>query len=157
MILVSGARGRLARIVIEQLNEPVVGMDVRDAPPDFPGQFFRLKRYKHRKTAEVFRKVQPRVLLHLGVRSASPRMDQRYTENVLGTQHLLRLCQKFGVERVAMDNVAFDANLAEAVGVVPIQDPALDGVVLATESPAYRLGDAVIRPGRVVVGQLPDA
>jgi UDP-glucose 4-epimerase len=100
MILVSGARGRLARIVIEHLNEPVVGIDVRDAPPDFPGDFFKVKRYDHRKTAEVFRKVKPRVLLHLGVRSASPRMDQRYTDNVLGTRHMLGLCQRFGVERV---------------------------------------------------------
>lgn len=100
MILVSGARGRLARIVMEQLNEPVVGMDVREAPTDFPGEYFHLKRYAHRKTAEIFRQVKPRVLLHLGVRSASPRMEKRYTENVLGTQHLLRLCEKYGVERV---------------------------------------------------------
>ena len=41
----------------------------------------------------------------------------------------------------------------EAMSVVPVTDPAQDGVVIATMKPGYRIGDREVRPALVVVGR----
>ncbi|MGH7569256.1 MAG: nucleotide exchange factor GrpE [Gemmatimonadales bacterium] len=56
-----------------------------------------------------------------------------------------------GVRRVADAGVPFDPNLHEAVTVRPAADPAQDHTVGAVLQSGYKLGDALIRPARVVV------
>ncbi len=106
-IVITGAVGALARIVARKLRneDDLVGIDLR---PLHSGRrlyksFHHLKRYNQRRAAEIFRSHRPRALLHLGMRGASARsLNARYTQNVLGTRHLLHLCSRYGVERVTV-------------------------------------------------------
>jgi len=106
-ILVTGAAGPLARIVCRRLagQGELVGVDVRPLPPgtSFPGAFYQAL-YTQRKVDDVFRRHRPKVLVHLGrIRGAEGQFTQRYTQNVLGTLHLLNdLCLTYGVERVVV-------------------------------------------------------
>lgn len=108
-ILVTGAAGPLARIVCERLQRPgveLVGADVRPMPEgvEFPGAFYQAL-YTQRKIDDVFRRHRPKALVHLGrIRgSEAGSFSHRYTQNVLGTQHILNdLCLSHGVERVVV-------------------------------------------------------
>ncbi|MCB9758597.1 MAG: NAD-dependent epimerase/dehydratase family protein [Alphaproteobacteria bacterium] len=104
-ILLTGAAGQFAQVVAQRLSADhlVVGIDVRALPPGrvFPGEFQQVKRYNHRRVAEVFRRHQPRKLIHLGVRGVTARgLSQGYTQNVLGTRHLLAMAERYGVRSV---------------------------------------------------------
>lgn len=107
-VLVTGAAGQLSRLAALELSRrghEVIGLDVRPARhADFPGPFERVKRYDHRSVDEVFRARSPQALLHLGVRAGGFQADarHRYTQNVLGTRHLLDLTRRFGVGRVVV-------------------------------------------------------
>lgn len=107
-VLLTGAAGRLARLVAHALDargHEVVGLDVRDRRrTDVPGSFERVKRYDHRQVAEVFRAHQPDAMLHLGVRAGGFRTEakSRYTQNVLGTRHLLEMALKHQLRRVVV-------------------------------------------------------
>lgn len=59
-----------------------------------------------------------------------------------------------GIERLALVGQPFDPNLAEAVDLVPVADPALNDTVVAEALPGYRLGARVLRPARVRVARL---
>ena len=48
----------------------------------------------------------------------------------------------------------FNPNLHEALTMVPVEDPALDDVVIDVFSAGYRIGARLITPARVIVGQL---
>lgn len=54
-----------------------------------------------------------------------------------------------GIEEIAADGQTFDPSLHEAVS----QGPGEEGKVIAVVQKGYRLGDRVIRPAMVVVGQ----
>jgi molecular chaperone GrpE len=58
----------------------------------------------------------------------------------------------FGVEPLRAVGLPFDPNLHEAVGMVPVADPAQDQVVLAEEQAGYLLHGRLLRAARVVVG-----
>jgi molecular chaperone GrpE len=58
-----------------------------------------------------------------------------------------------GVTRVDQVGVPFDPHVHEAVTTAPADDPAKDHTVGAVLQPGYRMGDALIRPARVVVLQ----
>jgi molecular chaperone GrpE len=58
-----------------------------------------------------------------------------------------------GIERISLVGKPFDANLAEAVDLVPVDDPALDDSVIAESLPGYRLGDRVLRAAKVRVAR----
>jgi molecular chaperone GrpE len=47
----------------------------------------------------------------------------------------------------------FDPNMSQAIGVVPVADRAQDGVVVEEVLPGYRMGDSLVRPAQVRVGQ----
>jgi molecular chaperone GrpE len=64
---------------------------------------------------------------------------------------------ELGVERIEVLGAPYDPRLAEAVDLVAVADPARDGTVVEEVLPGWRLGDRVIRPARVRVGQLPRA
>lgn len=59
----------------------------------------------------------------------------------------------FGVSRIEALGAPFDPALHEAVTTVPVTDPAGDHVVCGVIRPGYRLGDDVLRPAQVAVGQ----
>ena len=65
-----------------------------------------------------------------------------------------------GVTRIDQPGVPFDPNQHEAVTMAPATAPAQDHTVGAVLQPGYKLGDALIRPARVVVlnwqGPTPD-
>ena len=58
-----------------------------------------------------------------------------------------------GLERLSLVGETYDPNLAEAVAVVPTDDAAADGKVLAELVPGYRLGERILRPARVRVSR----
>ena len=105
-VLLTGASGQLARLAAIQLlaeGHDVVGMDVRRRPhPDVQAPFEYVKRYDHRTVAEVFREHRPDAMIHLGVRAGGFQAEakSRYTQNVLGTRHLLELSVKHRLRRV---------------------------------------------------------
>lgn len=60
---------------------------------------------------------------------------------------------KLGLEEVPGKGAKFDPNLHEAIHAAPVDDPALDGVVLDVFSAGYRIGNRLITPARVIIGQ----
>jgi len=73
---------------------------------------------------------------------------------VLARDRFLAALSKAGLERIDPVGQAYDPNIAEAAGVVPVDDPAAHDTVVRLERVGYRLSGRVIRPARVLVGQL---
>ncbi|MCA9513669.1 MAG: nucleotide exchange factor GrpE [Myxococcales bacterium] len=61
---------------------------------------------------------------------------------------------ELGAERVDPTGEPFDPTTMEALGILPVSDPRLDGKVAATLRAGYRVGDREIRPALVQVGRL---
>ena len=57
-----------------------------------------------------------------------------------------------GVESIDLLNQAYDPHQAEAVGMVPVDDPELDQHVVEVLQPGYRCGEQLLRAARVRVG-----
>jgi molecular chaperone GrpE len=72
----------------------------------------------------------------------------------LARERFLTALAKAGLERIDPVGEAYDPNLAEAIGFLPVADPAAHGTVVQLERVGYRLSGRVIRPARVLVGQL---
>ncbi|WP_301205601.1 nucleotide exchange factor GrpE, partial [uncultured Duncaniella sp.] len=47
----------------------------------------------------------------------------------------------------------FDAEIHEAIAMVPVQDESQKGIVIDTPTKGYTLNDKVLRHAKVVVGQ----
>lgn len=63
-----------------------------------------------------------------------------------------RLLEREGVRRIAAQDAAFDPNLHDAVGLVPV--PGLeDEKVISVEQAGYTLNGDLLRPARVIVGR----
>ena len=62
-----------------------------------------------------------------------------------------------GIEPIQVLNQPFDPHLTEAVGLIPVTDPALDQRVVEVVQRGYRYGDRLLRPARARVGRLVDA
>ncbi|MEL6347823.1 MAG: nucleotide exchange factor GrpE [Myxococcota bacterium] len=60
--------------------------------------------------------------------------------------------ERLGMEEVPGKGAKFDPNLHEALTMMPVQDPALDEVVVEVFEAGYRIGSRLIRPARVIVG-----
>jgi molecular chaperone GrpE len=67
-------------------------------------------------------------------------------------QFLAKL-EAFGVSRVPALGQPFDALRHEAVTTAPVEHPSQDGMVLAVVKEGYAIGDELLRPASVVVGQ----
>jgi len=57
------------------------------------------------------------------------------------------------IEPIEVVNQPFDPNVSQAVGVVPVSQPAMDGLVIEEVLPGYRMESGLIRPAQVRVGQ----
>jgi len=64
-----------------------------------------------------------------------------------------KVLEAAGVTRVDQVGVPFDPHVHEAVTTRPADHPAKDHTVGAILQPGYRMGDALIRPARVIVLQ----
>lgn len=60
-----------------------------------------------------------------------------------------------GAVRMSTVGLRFDPVFSEAVDVVSVTDPDLDGVIVEEVRPGYRVGERILRPAQVRVGQLP--
>jgi molecular chaperone GrpE len=62
-----------------------------------------------------------------------------------------------GLERIQGEKTAFDPNVHEAVGVVPVAEPAKENQVVEEVLPGYLLKGRLLRPARVRVGKLTES
>jgi molecular chaperone GrpE len=60
----------------------------------------------------------------------------------------------FGVSRVPALGEPFDALRHEAVATAPVTEPARNGIIVAVVKEGYAIGDELLRPASVVVGEL---
>jgi molecular chaperone GrpE len=67
---------------------------------------------------------------------------------------LLRHIEQAGVARLPAVGTPFDPQRHEAVELVAVDDPALDGQVVTEIRAGYQQGERVLRPARVSVGKL---
>lgn len=58
-----------------------------------------------------------------------------------------------GLQQVPLLNTTFDADLAEAIANIPVEDQEKKGKIVDVVENGYKLNDTVIRFGKVVVGQ----
>jgi molecular chaperone GrpE len=72
----------------------------------------------------------------------------------LARDRFLAALSKAGLERIDPSGEPYDPNVAEAAGTVPVTDPAAHDTVVQLTRVGYRLAGRVIRPARVLVGQL---
>ena len=91
-------------------------------------------------------------------RSISAAESSRNVEALLDGMKLvhgqfLAALQPFGLERVSAVGSRFDPQVHDAIAIIPVTDPAQDGVVVAEIEPAYRVGGRIIRPAKVQVGR----
>lgn len=72
----------------------------------------------------------------------------------IARERFLASLSKAGLERIEPMGEPYDPNIAEAVGVVPVSDPAAQNTVVQLDRAGYRFSGRVIRPARVLIGQL---
>ncbi len=75
-------------------------------------------------------------------------------EGVKITADLLRSkLRTAGVEHIPVIGRQFDPNVGQAVGIIEVTAPDRDGIVVEEVLRGYRIGDQLLRPARVRVGQ----
>lgn len=62
----------------------------------------------------------------------------------------------FGVEIIPAEGEPFDPAVHEALQVVPVDDPALNNLVVAVVQNGYKMDDELIRPAAVIVARYQD-
>ena len=72
----------------------------------------------------------------------------------LARERFLAALTRAGLERIDPVGERYDPNVAEAAGILPVADPAAHDTVVQLERAGYRLSGRIIRPARVLVGQL---
>jgi molecular chaperone GrpE (heat shock protein) len=66
---------------------------------------------------------------------------------------LFAMLEEQGVERMELEGEPFDPEVAEALGVVPVDDPAQHDRVIHVVQAGYRMAGRTLRPARVQVGR----
>lgn len=103
--LVTGIAGGLAQLVAQELYRVgfrVAGVDYRPFKRElgFPIDLFQAN-YNKTKIEDVFRRVSPTHVLHLGrVGNLKERLGKRYDLNVIGSRKLMELSLKYNVRRL---------------------------------------------------------
>lgn len=102
-LLVTGAAGALAQHLIAELagDYEVIGVDFRGTRATHPDTVDYEVDFNKRTFEDVFREHDFGAILHLGrIRASQLDRGRRYSENVIGTDRMLRLAVKYGVEQV---------------------------------------------------------
>ena len=86
--------------------------------------------------------------------TAAPAAEPVVRGVAIARERFLAALERAGVKRVDPIDAPYDPNVAEAVGVVPVDDPGRHDVVVQVVQAGYALGGRIIRPARVVVGRL---
>ena len=68
-------------------------------------------------------------------------------------QKLVKFLAANGVKPIESTGKPFDAELHEAIAMVPVTDEAQKGMVIDTPSKVYTINDKVLRHAKVAVGQ----
>ena len=127
-----------------------------------------IERIKMRLQTEADQKVEKRVaevideLLDVGDdlgRAILSAQEMNHAASVIQGLELVRQSfgkrlQKMGVTRMEALGARFDPSLHDAVSMMPVQEPAQDGVILAVVKEGYALHGKLLREARVVVGKL---
>jgi UDP-glucose 4-epimerase len=104
VVIATGAAGNLGKLVIQELHRQhaVVAVDrrpIRGLPKDVT----QLRTdVRWRQIEDVFRTSRVRAIVHLGLIHNPRGEDDQYRFNVVGTQRLLELTAKYGVDRFVM-------------------------------------------------------
>jgi UDP-glucose 4-epimerase len=104
-ILITGAAGALAKQVIDQLRDhcDIVAVDFREQVylgDDIPSYCID---FNKRSFEDLFRRFKFDGVIHMGrIMSSQLTRMRRYNANVLGTQKLLDLSHKYGINRVVV-------------------------------------------------------
>jgi molecular chaperone GrpE len=72
----------------------------------------------------------------------------------LARDRFLAALSKAGLERIEPVGEPYDPNVAEAIGILPVDDAAEHDTVVQLARAGYKLSGRVIRPARVLIGQL---
>jgi len=102
-ILITGAAGALAKYVIDKLKGEyeIVGVDFRGLKALHPDTVDYEVDFNKRSFEDVFREHNFSAVLHLGrIKISDLDRGRRFSSNVIGTERLLRLALKYGVEQV---------------------------------------------------------
>lgn len=167
-VVITGISGNLGRTIARILHreERVIGIDRRP----FRGRPKDVKLYnldiRRKKAGDIFRRENIKALVHLGI-VHDPRLspEEHHSFNVVGTQHILEYCVKYGVKKVVSlssanvygpdpDNPNFlteDAPLRAAVRHGDIRD--LVEVDMFTQSFFWRhpeIDTVILRPVHIV-------
>ena len=68
-------------------------------------------------------------------------------------ERVLRRLEKLGVSRLEVIGQRFDPRRHEAMAMLPVEDPRADGTVVGVIREGYSIGEDVLRPAAVAVGQ----
>lgn len=101
-ILITGAAGSLAKYVIEKLKVDyhIIGVDFRGLKAMHPDTVDYEVDFNKRSFEDVFREHEFSAILHLGrIKISELDRGRRFSSNVIGTERLLRLALKYGVEQ----------------------------------------------------------
>jgi molecular chaperone GrpE len=91
----------------------------------------------------------------LAVRSGQAAADDPLLQGVeMVRQQFLAKLEGFGIKRIESLGAAFDPRVHEAVTTVDASTPDADGRIVGVIAHGYRIGDEVLRPALVAVGQL---
>lgn len=121
----------------------------------------RLERNAKREAEEARAKLVQELLpvldnLDRTIRAAqSHRSDPAMLEGVrMVRQQLEGVLRGYGVERIEAVGQRFDPSVHEAIGMLAVDDPERNGVVVQQAEPGYRFGARLLRPAKVNVGKL---
>ncbi len=101
-ILITGAAGALAKYVIAQLQADyqIIGVDFRGLKALHPDTVDYEVDFNKRSFEDVFREHEFVAVLHLGrIKISELDRGRRFSSNVIGTERLLKLALKYGVEQ----------------------------------------------------------
>ncbi len=108
--------------------------------------------------AEMFRRILD-VADEMERALAAAEQDGSASENPLTEglrlihRKLFATLQEEGVERMELQGEPFDPQVAQAIGVVAVEDPAQHDRVTLVAQAGYRIGERILRPAQVQVGR----
>ncbi len=154
-----GLAGRAA--AAEQL-----AADVRRAHAESAAEFDRVKERLRRSQQDEVGRTRERMIAAFfevgdsldrsleAAQSPSASLESLGAGVAMVRDQLFRALAELGVERFDPRGETFDPASHEAIGIVPVSDPALDGKVVEVLKPGYRAAGRVLRPALVQAGRL---
>ena len=137
---------------IEQLEKRLA-----DATSEFEQARVRMRRDMQREVERNMRAVVAELLevvdnLDRAIAAAGDDESPLLVGVRLVRDQFLAKLEAFGVVRIETLGEPFDAAMHEAIATAPVDDPSLDGRIVAVVKEGYAIGDELLRPASVVVG-----